>query len=101
MIVYATKDHTHWLTIRNAQLNDGGIYTVKAVNEAGELAANAKLTVIGQQSLYLPLPLSVSLCLSLFFCLFLSLSISLYLSICLSVCLSIYLSICLSICLSI
>lgn len=47
MIVQATKDHTHWLTIRNAQLIDGGIYTVKAVNEAGDLSANAKLTVIG------------------------------------------------------
>lgn len=47
MIVQATKDHTYWLTIRNAQLIDGGIYTVKAVNEAGDLSANAKLTVIG------------------------------------------------------
>jgi len=46
--VLAKKDQTHWLTIKNAHLDDGGQYSVRSVNDAGELTATAKLTVNGK-----------------------------------------------------
>lgn len=48
VMVYASRDQTHSLTVRDAQLLNGGMYTVKAVNEVGELAASARLTVKGK-----------------------------------------------------
>ena len=54
-MLYATKDKTHSLTIKNAQLNARGVYSVKATNQAGEITASARLTVNGNQFKYIVL----------------------------------------------
>jgi len=46
--IMTKKDQTHSLTIKNTRLDDGGQYSVKAVNEGGELVSTAKLTVKGK-----------------------------------------------------
>lgn len=46
-MVYGKEGKTHSLIIKKAQLNDEGLYNVKAVNEAGETVAKATLTVNG------------------------------------------------------
>lgn len=47
LMIYASDDKTHSLTIKKAKLDDKGRYTIRAVNEAGETTASAKLTVNG------------------------------------------------------
>ena len=56
LVVYASQDQTHSLILKKARLDDAGLYTVKAANEAGELVAKATLTVKGNhlQSAYRP-----------------------------------------------
>jgi len=55
----AKRGQVYWLTIKNAQLDDGGHYSVRAVNDAGEFTAAAKLTVMGKLLKYRSIHLSV------------------------------------------
>ena len=49
--IYASEGQKHSLLVKKAQLTDGGIYSVKAINVAGELVANARLIVNGKGNL--------------------------------------------------
>lgn len=49
VIIYEKKNQTYALTIKNARLDDRGLYAIKATNSAGELIAGAKLTVNGKK----------------------------------------------------
>lgn len=51
-VILSVADRTHTVAIRDAQLHDAGLITVKAANVAGEISASARLTVRGNHPYY-------------------------------------------------